>query len=298
MKIEQTSVSLPAKTQQKITPSAEPAPIASQKNAENLNTQTTRERISQWFAQIGIAPDEQGRHCASIDNRVLKRDKLAAHRKLRNIESVLEKALNFCIEDNKDEQLDPDWFFNFVKMAEEIYSPAMQELWGKIFAVETSRPGSFSLRTLQTLKLLTHKDAQIFRHAVTLASRRHGEQTPKLIIGYQQKPSVWSLFSLRTEHNLNLGKFGLGYPDLLSLMDLGLIYQSEIESGELAPNSAIEWKNSGQSFQLTARKPGTILIYYKFTSTGAELFTLVGVNQPGIYLDELKRILRNGLVVS
>ncbi|MFT6895759.1 MAG: hypothetical protein ACJA13_000156 [Paraglaciecola sp.] len=71
-------------------------------------------------------------------------------------------------------------------MAEEIYSPAEQELWGEIFAVETSSAGSFSLRTLQTLKQLPYKDAQIFRHAVRLACRCQAEQTPKLIIGYHQ----------------------------------------------------------------------------------------------------------------
>ncbi|MEI8649773.1 DUF2806 domain-containing protein [Paraglaciecola sp. Hal342] len=83
------------------------------------------------------------------------------------------------MEDGKNERLDPDWFYNFVNMAEEIHSPAMQELWGKIFAVETNRPGSFSLRTLLILKQLTHKDAQTFRRAVSLSSRRKGDTTPK-----------------------------------------------------------------------------------------------------------------------
>lgn len=299
MKIEPTANALPLQaTSKKFTSPTQQANLAGQPKTEKLDPQTTTERISQWFAQVGILPLHQRRHTANIDNRVLKREKIAAQRKQANIESVLDKALSFCIEDNKNERLDPDWFFNFLQMAEEIYSPAMQELWGKIFAVEISRPGSFSLRTLLTLKQLTHKDAQILRQAVTLASRRVGESTPKLLIGYHRRSSVWSLFSLRPEQHLNLARFGLSYTDLLSLMDLGLIYQSEIESGELTINTVSEWKNAGQSFQLKARKTATTLVYYKFTSTGAELCSLVSAHKPDPYLDELKRTLQSAFEVS
>lgn len=63
----------------------------------------------------------------------------------------------------------------------------MQELWGKIFAVESANPGSFSLKTLGLLKQLTQKDAQIFCNAVNLASKRKGESSLKVILGYYQK---------------------------------------------------------------------------------------------------------------
>ena len=35
---------------------------------------------------------------------------------------------------------------------------------------------------------------------------------------------------------LNLSQFGLTYPQILSLIDLGLLHQSEIESGEMGKN--------------------------------------------------------------
>ena len=258
----------------------------------------TAARITQWFAQVGVSLPYQGLRTNSIESRVQKREKIAAQRKLNNIERVFEKALAFCIEQDKNERIDPDWFYNFVSMAEEIHSSSMQELWGKIFAVETSRPGSFSLRTLLTLKQLTQKDAQTFRRAVSLSSRRRDDTTPKLLTGFYQKPSMFALFSLRKEQQLNLAMFGLSYPDLLSLMDLGLIHQTEIESGEWPMDAKFEWRSNGQIFNLTARKNGTTLKYYKFTTTGAELFTLVGANKQEKYLEALKLTLTSAFTID
>ncbi|MEP1448747.1 MAG: TIGR03899 family protein [Paraglaciecola sp.] len=256
-----------------------------------LNRQTTQKRILHWFSQAGI--QEQGSTFKTVNTseKIRRKNELLAQKKFRNLENILGKALDFCLDDGREEDLDPDWFFSFIKMAEEIFSPAMQELWGKIFAVETARPGSFSLKTLGVLKQLTQKDAQIFRHAVNLASRRKGEATPKLLLGYYQKTSLWSFFSSHNEHQLNLANFGLGYPDILSLVDLGLIHKSEIESGELPIGESIEWRCAGQTVDLQAKRSGTTLVYYKFTTTGAELCKLVPQKRQDFYLKSLKATL-------
>ena len=268
--------------------------LATKKAApEYSSRKSAQDRISQWFSQVGVSSTSLGTNQTTIDKKLIRRKKMQAQRKLSNLENILGRALDFCLEDEKAENIDPDWFFSFVSMAEEIYSPAMQELWGKIFAVETCRPGSFSLRTLQILKQITQKDARVFRTAVNIASRRKGETTPKLIFGYYQKSSMWSLFNFHKEHHLNLGKFGLGYPDLLSLMDLGLIHHSEIESGELALHSRVEWRCAGQQTHLSAKRRGLTLMYYKFTASGAELYKLVSAHKQEAYMSELKRTLLN-----
>ena len=157
-------------------------PMPPQKVDRNLNTtktkpenrvtrQSTQKRILNWFTQAGVQEEDDTLKSSIRNEKVKRKNEILAHKKLRNLENILSRALDFCLDDGKEEDLDPDWFFSFVKMAEEIYSPAMQELWGKIFAVETARPGSFSLKTLGILKQLTQKDAQIFRHAVNLTSR-------------------------------------------------------------------------------------------------------------------------------
>jgi uncharacterized repeat protein (TIGR03899 family) len=262
-----------------------------------LNRQSSQKRIVNWFSQAGVQEGNSSFKTSS-DNEKIKRNKeVLAQRKLNNLEKILGKALDFCLDDGKEEDLDPDWFFSFVKMAEEIFSPAMQELWGKIFAVETARPGSFSLKTLGTLKQLTQKDAQIFRQAVNLTSRRKGESTPKLLLGYYQKTSLWSFFSSHKEHRLNFAELGLGYPDILSLMDLGLIHHIEIESGELPIDISVEWHCAGQTLSLAAKRTGTTLVYYKFTTTGAELCKLVTRTRQDTYVKSLKITLVNAFTL-
>lgn len=258
-----------------------------------LNKQSSQQRIINWFSQAGVQGANSSLKLLNSDEKIKRKKEILAQRKLNNLENVLCKALDFCLDDGTEEDLDPDWFFSFVKMAEEIFSPAMQELWGKIFAVETAMPGSFSLKTLHILKQLTQKDAQIFRNAVNLTSKRKGESTPKLLLGYYQKTSVWSLFSPNKEHRLNLAEFGLGYPDILSLMDIGLIHQSEIESGELPIDISAEWRCAGQTLCLSAKRTGTTFVYYKFTTTGAELYKLVTRKQQDNYVTSLKTTLDN-----
>tara|TARA_R110000751_G_C13795394_1_gene483487 strand:- start:122928 stop:123779 length:852 start_codon:yes stop_codon:yes gene_type:complete len=258
-----------------------------------INRQSTQKRILHWFSQAGVREDTRPITSTSSNEKIKRKKELLAQRKLKNLENILARALDFCLDEGKEEDLDPDWFFSFVKMAEEIFSPAMQELWGKIFAVETARPGSFSLKTLGILKQLTQKDAQIFRHAVNLTSRRKGEATPKLLLGYYQKTSLWSFFSSHKELQLNLATFGLGYPDILSLMDLGLIHNSEIESGELPTGVTAEWRCAGQTLNLNAKRTGTTLVYYKFTTTGAELCKLVTQKRQDTYVKSLRITLGN-----
>jgi uncharacterized repeat protein (TIGR03899 family) len=294
MKIQANSITASGNVKSPMTATKAELKAATKKSApEKLSRKSAQDRISQWFSQVGVNDISLGVNQKLIDEKLLKHQSMMAQRKLSNLENILGMALNFCLEDAKKENLDPDWFFSFVNMAEEIYSPAMQELWGKIFAVETCRPGSFSLRTLQILKQITQKDAHMFRTAVSLASRRRGEAAPKLIFGYYQKSTMWSLFNIHKEHQLNLAEYGLGYPDILSLMDLGLIHHSEIESGELEIHSRVEWRCAGQQMHLSAKRRGVTLMYYKFTATGAELFKLVSGHKQEAYVTELKHTLIN-----
>lgn len=272
---------------------AAPVNVTKTQSENKVDRKSSQKRILNWFSQAGVQQNDSNYKTVIINQKIERKNELLAQRKLKNLENILGKALDFCLDEGKEEDLDPDWFFSFLKMAEEIYSPAMQELWGKIFAVETARPSSFSLKTLGILKQLTQKDALIFRHAVNLTSRRKGESTPKLLIGYYQKSSLWNFFSSHKEQQLNLATYGLSYPDILSLMDLGLIHNSEIESGELSTSLATEWRCSGQTINLTAQRSGTTLVYYKFTTSGAELCKLVTRKGQDIYVKSLKTTLSN-----
>ena len=266
---------------------------ANTQSENRISKQSSQKRIVNWFSQAGVQGENRSFNTSTSNEKIKRKNELLAQRKLINLENILGRALDFCLDDGKDEELDPDWFFSFVKMAEEIFSPTMQELWGKIFAVETARPGSFSLKTLSILRQLTQKDAQIFRNAVNLSSKRKGESAPKLLLGYYQKKSIWSFFNSNKDHRLNLAEFGIGYTDILSLIDLGLIHHDEIESGELPIGISAEWRCAGQTLDLSAKGSGTTLVYYKFTTTGAELSKLLTRKQQAIYATSLRKALDN-----
>jgi uncharacterized repeat protein (TIGR03899 family) len=270
---------------------------ANTQTEDRISKQSSQKRIVNWFSQAGVQEESSSFEASTSNEKIKRKNALLAQRKLINLENILGRALDFCLDDGKEEELDPDWFFSFVKMAEEIFSPTMQELWGKIFAVETARPGSFSLKTLGILKQLTQKDAQIFRNAVNLSSKRKSESTPKLLLGYYQKKSIWSFFNSNKDQRLNLAEFGLGYTDILSLMDLGLIHHSEIESGELPIGISAEWRCAGQTLDLSAKGSGTTLVYYKFTTTGAELCKLLTRKQQTIYAKSLRETLSNAFKI-
>lgn len=304
MKIEQNNIpsSLVKKSENKTTGlkvnQHEALGSSDKANTVTQDTQQMRNRMMQWFSRAGILPKAK----SVLDHepaKVAARHKfIKLQRKIKNLENILGLALKYSIKQATSEELDPDWFFSFVDMAEDINSPAMQELWGKIFSVELGAPGSFSIRTLDALRRLTHKDAKILKNAVGLASRMKGEHGLKIFIGYHQQPHFLSIFRPAKNIHLNLAKYGLSYPDLLSLMDMGLIFSSELETGELATNSASEYRCSGESFVISAKKRGLTLNYYKFTTTGAELAKLVHGKTKTPYLEELKVNLSKGFKVE
>lgn len=262
----------------------------SQNSAKNSNL--IRDKMLRWFSRAGVVASSLSTIEQDISKRISRHQYVKSQRKLKNLERILELAMSFSLEQGAAEDLDPDWFFSFIDMAENIHSPAMQELWGKIYAVEIGTPGSFSLKTLKTLKNLTHKDAKLLKTAVSLASRRKGEHGLKIMVGYHIKPSLLSLLRLPQLHQVNIAAYGLAYPDLLALMDLGLIYSSEIESSELDTSSRVEYRIGTDVYYLAPKKRGLSLTYYKLTSTGVELARLINSRAKERYLEELLTVFK------
>ncbi|QCZ92540.1 TIGR03899 family protein [Salinimonas iocasae] len=255
-------------------------------------------QLDNWFELSGInindqTPDDSGDNYA-VDRRL----RAQTLNRINNLKRIGNIARNVSIKASPQKELDPDWFFAFQALAENIYSAAMQELWGKILAVELSAPGSFSLRSLETIRLLTERDARLFRRAVSIASWPARSAIPRILVGYYRRRAVIDILRPQPPGQLNLSSFGLSYPDLLALIDLKLIFASEIESSELAPGIPVHWRCGRQSYSLQAKKPGSALVYYKFTSVGAELFRLFEKKQTDDYLTALYQLMSPAFFVE
>ena len=85
-------------------------------------------------------------------------------RRQRNIESVVSKAVHQLPESVSDEKVDEDWIVQFFNYAQDVGNEEMQTLWARLLAGEVAEPGSFSLRTLHTIKMLSPFDAALFEH--------------------------------------------------------------------------------------------------------------------------------------
>lgn len=286
------------------TTSVKPATVVPPAKTEQVKPPGTSIKVDQnqkilrrLFAQVGISEPSAIGDEVDLLKHTSRREHILAANRLKNLQKVFEHALEVNIESENSEALDPDWFFSFAKFAEDIHSPAMQSLWGKIIAVELAQPGSFSLRTLALLKQLTQRDAKLFSKIASVASRKKQDATPLLLVGYYQKPTFFRLFTGPSNPHLNLSNFGITYPDLLALIDMGLIFASEIETGELDPDRTVQWRCGDVRFDLTPKRGSTALIYYKFTSVGSELFRLVNKKHHADYTEQLCELLSNAFTV-
>ncbi|MDX3773148.1 TIGR03899 family protein [Chromatiaceae bacterium AAb-1] len=227
----------------------------------------------------------------NIAQRAERRLQIQKEKQQQNLESIMLLALDYCPEHVSQQEVDPDWFQQFCELVLNISNRNMQQLWAKILAGEIASPGKFSLKTLLTLKQMSYKEALALQLAANLSCRSRQEFSARIYFGYLRKPSLWQWLTGRSKAMLNLSQFGLTYPQILSLMDIGLLHNSEIESGELNPSQQLNWQYQQLSLNCTPNSKGVVLQYYKYTPMGAELLPLLAAQPNQIYLTALKQLL-------
>lgn len=128
--------------------------------------------------------------------------------KAKNFLNIAKLADNYYLEKlNKNNQIklyDFDWFIRFYENSGNISNEEMQELWAKILAGEINKPSTYSLRTIEILKNLTSKEANVLKK-ITAHSIRQGNQ--------------WFLPNYKNY----LENCNIHYIDILKLSECGLI---------------------------------------------------------------------------
>ena len=85
-------------------------------------------------------------------------------KRLANAKVILEEAAEELGDKEVDDHHpDPDWTARFFDHVQDVSSEDMQRIWAKILAGEVESPGRTSLRTLDTLRNMTKRDAELFR---------------------------------------------------------------------------------------------------------------------------------------
>lgn len=275
-----------------------------QKNSKSNATGQARERsaarsqrdaIQTAKKQAGLLNDSEPQTLAQRTQQRLKQQQM---QRQRNLETIFEQAQELSSGDDAADELDPDWLYQFCRLAEQINSGSMQRLWSHIFAREIAHPGSFSVKALTLLNTLTLRDANLFQRACGLSSLIGQSHTGKIVSGCRCNGGFAGLFSSDKQWAIALSQFGLTYPALMTLVDNGLLFANELESGEFPTDNATLLRYNGEKLMLRALRTGTKLIYYRLTPIGMELSQLLPEHVDSKYLHALQQTLSQAFEIT
>lgn len=138
--------------------------------------------------------------------------------KQQNIESVVDKAYELLESESDvtDEPVDQDWTRRFFNITGEVSNSEMQEVWARILSGEIKHPGSFSMRTLETVRNMSKEEAQAFQRIIPLIIHNG------------------KVYFVLSDSDV-LKKYGSSFTDIMALDECGLMDSS----GTLSLNLSI-----------------------------------------------------------
>lgn len=193
-----------------------------------------------------------------------------------NIDNVSQIAAEQLSQERvvSDEPVDKDWTSRFFNIVEDVSDEEMQQLWGRILAGEVKQPKSYSLRTLELLKNLSKREADVFSRA------------SNFVISSGNSP-----FLFRGKNNNVLDNHSLNFEDRLLLTETGILQAENTISRSLKQTSAdnlIYFKSGRYIIKVlkTANTPENRIEILRFTKIGEELLKLLSPNPLGGYIKD------------
>lgn len=176
-----------------------------------------------------------------------------------NIDNIVCKVIEELKNEKEvsKEPVNKDWITRFFNISQDISDEYLQELWAKILAGEIKQPNSFSLRTLDTLKNISYKEAKDF------------EKIAKLLF------SSINYYFLHKNIDL-LSKYGVKFVDILNISHAGLITLQDNIGLKCGEDFKIINKNLILIGNL--KNPNlhdSIIEFFILTETGKELLKLI-----------------------
>ncbi|MGV6831044.1 MAG: DUF2806 domain-containing protein [bacterium] len=137
---------------------------------------------------------------------------------MRNTENLIDTAVKSSkyIEAGKPNEIkmDNDFFWNTIEHSKTVSNDDMQELIAKIIAGEYNEPGTYSMSTLQILKMLGKSELELF------------EKMCSLCVNDDQIPQ--NIFSLPESIRPVLHSLGIDFGSLQTLQSLGLFLPNDM----------------------------------------------------------------------
>ena len=202
---------------------------------------------------------------------------------MRNTKNLIDTAVKSSkyIDPNKpnDIEMDNDFFWNTIEHAKTISNDEMQELVAKIIAGEYNKPGTYTMSTLQTLKMLGKNELELFENICSLCVNNH--EIPK------------SVFTGAKDITPILNPIGVDFGSLQELQNLGLFLPNDMSSNIENPKKnkfRIKYINRDIIFEpthetnLSVKLPG----YYELSVTGKQIINHLNPKFSEKYYEWLK----------
>lgn len=217
---------------------------------------------------------ERREKLSESDQRIF--DRLISQERVRqkNIDDVFDIAAHKLSSENEvpHDQVDVDWAIRFINNAQDISREELKIIWGHLLAGEIKKPGTFSLRTLESLRNLNAKEAALFHKISRYILNSTGEH---------------ALFLF---NNDNLFKeIGITPDEIFTLIDAGLLIslaQIDIRLHETAQEEFIfVYQNLAIKSRITSSGKYSVLL---LSAAGEQIYSLIEDND--IDMDYLKAV--------
>ncbi|MBA7561405.1 hypothetical protein ES708_03043 [subsurface metagenome] len=133
-------------------------------------------------------------------------------RRQENVEAITGVALQSLPDHVSDEPVDEDWIYDFYNNCQDVSNKEMQRLWGRILAGEIAQPGTYSLKTLVTVRTIRKEEAEYFNTLGTFTWTDDGGEYYCFIYDHDHQVIRHTNFL---------------FISLLQLQSLGLIYYQD-----------------------------------------------------------------------
>jgi len=195
-----------------------------------------------------------------------------------------ERAMNNLQNESAENTFEFDWFMRFFDSVGSISNEDMQKLWAKILAGEIQEPGSFSLRTLETIRNMTTNEAKILNEAAEIAL-------------YETDGNIFLFFSSDDDddyEDVNI-QYEFGSLKMLVLEECGLLNGMWLDNiVEFSDIPVYGIYNENILLEITCDSDSLTITYksYAFTETAKQLFSVIKASSNNNYLLDLGRSLQ------
>ncbi len=241
-------------------------------------TSVTIAKARQEAREYLVAPNAEIHGTAEFTREdIVQRIQFQEHKRLMNVRSVVGHAADELGErEVADHEPDPDWTARFFDCVQDVSSEDMQKLWARVLAGEVESPGRTSLRTLDSLKNLTKRDAEMFMGIC------------QLVMGG----------SIVFYHDSVKGLSALAFNNLLHLQDCNLIYYQPnlVSTRQWEEDNCIVLNHQNDALLVTSNDTpnGPLEIpAIRLTASGAELARLSSQPAEMVYLRAFSTFLKS-----